>query len=323
MVSPPAAEKGLADVVAILELAVLAYLTIELGSQPTAYRLIVRVVTTTSLVAAGAALAGVALFYLGVGTDLVGGYGALVPSSDYARAQGPLQHPAELGSYCIFASAVVAQGGDAISDRLRRMTQAVLALTVVLTFSRAVLGFALAAIIRSPRVPRLRAAAAAAAVLAVALMATLTVFKVSLDPSRPFDAKLQTDVESVRSQELRASVETFAEHPLFGTGPRTLPGEAAGYGPRQAHNTPVGVAATLGLPALVALIVLLVALWRGRERPTNMATWGGLAGLGVDGLGQDIENFRHVWVLIGLAGASPGREAEVRPAADAERRAAC
>jgi hypothetical protein len=28
-----------------------------------------------------------------------------------------------------------------------------------------------------------------------------------------------------------------------------------------------------------------------------------LAGLGLDGLGQDVEDFRHVWVALGLADA--------------------
>jgi hypothetical protein len=34
-----------------------------------------------------------------------------------------------------------------------------------------------------------------------------------------------------------------------------------------------------------------------------------LAGIGLDGLGQDAEDFRHVWVALGLADASR-REAE-------------
>ena len=59
----------------------------------------------------------------------------------------------------------------------------------------------------------------------------------------------------------------------------------------------------MGIPALLVLIAFLAVIWRDRSRPTNRATWGGLAGLGVDGLGQDIEHFRHVWVLIGLAWA--------------------
>jgi hypothetical protein len=63
------------------------------------------------------------------------------------------------------------------------------------------------------------------------------------------------------------------------------------------------VAATLGIPAVGLLTLLVVVLWRGRRRPTPKATWSGLAGLGIDGLGQDIEHFRHLWVLLGIADA--------------------
>ncbi len=38
-------------------------------------------------------------------------------------------------------------------------------------------------------------------------------------------------------------------------------------------------------------------------RPTSIAIWSGIAGLGIEALAQDVEDFRHLWVLIGLAGA--------------------
>jgi len=72
------------------------------------------------------------------------------------------------------------------------------------------------------------------------------------------------------------------------------------------------VAATLGLPALAGLALAVWALWRARARPTDLATWGMLAGLGLDGLGQDVEDFRHVWVALGLA--DDGRDTPERPA---------
>ncbi len=56
----------------------------------------------------------------------------------------------------------------------------------------------------------------------------------------------------------------------------------------------------VGLPALAALIVMLVLLWRSRRRPTDLALWSALAGTALDGLAQDIDHFRHVWVLLGL-----------------------
>jgi len=54
---------------------------------------------------------------------------------------------------------------------------------------------------------------------------------------------------------------------------------------------------------LCALIATLVLLWRSRRRPTDVALWSALAGIGIDGLAQDIDHFRHVWVLLGLLGS--------------------
>jgi hypothetical protein len=295
------------DFVGAAALATIAFLTSRFAADREAFQLIVLVVAVTSMLVVGAALLGLVLFYADVETALVGGYGALVGSSDYARVQAALIHPALLGSYCVFASAVIAQGEEVLPRRLRQAAQVALAVTVVLTFSRAILGFALATLIRLADSPRRRAVAAAAAIACIASMVVLSFAAISLDPSHPFDLRVSTAREPVRSQELTAAIDTAGEHPLLGTGPGSLPGEAEGFGRRQAHNTPVGVAATLGIPALLVLLAFLGLLWRDRSRPTNRATWGGLAGLGLDGLGQDVEHFRHVWVMIGLAWAQSRR----------------
>ena len=52
-----------------------------------------------------------------------------------------------------------------------------------------------------------------------------------------------------------------------------------------------------------ALVLLAVALWRARTRPTDRTTFGLLAALALDGLGQDVEDFRHLWIALGLADA--------------------
>ena len=59
----------------------------------------------------------------------------------------------------------------------------------------------------------------------------------------------------------------------------------------------------------MSIAFLISAMWRGRVRPTDLAIWGGLAGLAVDGLTQDIEEFRHVWVMLGLAMAQTTADA--------------
>ena len=102
-------------------------------------------------------------------------------------------------------------------------------------------------------------------------------------------------------QAASTAIAALVRHPLFGTGLGTSPGQYRGV-PFDAHCTPVNIAATLGLPALIAFSFIIASLWRRRTRPTDLAAWGGMAGLALDGLAQDVEDFRHVWVMIGLCG---------------------
>jgi hypothetical protein len=99
-----------------------------------------------------------------------------------------------------------------------------------------------------------------------------------------------------------SSFGTLVAHPWLGTGPGTSPGLRDGQ-PFDAHFTPLNVAATLGLPALLGFVLVPIGLWWRRARPTDLATWAMLAGLALESLGHDIEDFRHVWVAFGLAAA--------------------
>jgi hypothetical protein len=122
-----------------------------------------------------------------------------------------------------------------------------------------------------------------------------------LNPSRPWQARV-VDTPSPRRLAVASAADTLAARPLFGSGPGNLPARR-GREPFDAHLTPLSVAATLGLPALAALVLLVAALWRERSRPTDRVSWGLLAALALDGLGQDVEDFRHVWIALGQADA--------------------
>ena len=296
------------------ELVVLAALTARVAAAPAVRRQIVQVVAWTSLAVGAAAVAGVFLFLAGRPTPLVGSYGDLLPGA-YVRAQAGLPHPNLLASYCIFASAVVAHRDASLPAALRRVTQTLLALTVMFTFSRALLGFVLAFLVRRAVTPGRRRLAAAWALTSVAVLALLVHVNVALDPTRPWELSVQAGPSS-RQEAAVTAAETLASRPWFGCGPACSPGRRAGL-PFDAHLTPLNVAATLGLPALAFFTALPVLLWRARSRPTDRATWGLLAGLAVDALGQDVEDFRHLWIAFGLA-AAPGSS----PAAfnDNERR---
>jgi hypothetical protein len=300
LASDPRPASGPAKLLGLGMLVALMVVTADMARRPGMPRAIGRTVAVTSLLTAVAAVVGVALSATGLITPLVGTCGDLLPGR-LARAQAGFPHPNLLASYCIFASGVVGWRSAGLSRGLRRIVQAALVVTVLLTFSRAILAFALAAALRHATSPRRRTFAKALAAVLLVVMAGLTVVNVTFSPTRPWAPDLR-EGPSPRIEATATSLETLGLHPLLGTGPGTSPGRR-GQRPFDAHLTPLNVAATLGIPALLGLLLVPLALWRARRRPTDRALWGLLAGLALDGCTQDIEDFRHVWVALGLADA--------------------
>jgi hypothetical protein len=300
LVASPRAGSGPAKLLGMAMLAALFVVTSEMMRRPGMSAAIGRTLAATAFLSALAAIAGVLLALFGRTTPLVGPCGDLLPGP-VSRAQAGFPHPNLLASFCVFASAVVAREDAGLTRWMRRLVQAALTAAVLLTTSRAILAFALSAAIRHAATPgRRRFAKALAAVLVVA-MAALTLVNLVMNPARPWEARV-LDSPSPRLEAAATSLDTLARHPWFGSGPGSLPG-LRGRLPFDAHFTPLNVAATLGLPALGALVLLAVALWRARTRPTDRTTWGLVAALALDGLGQDVEDFRHLWIALGLADA--------------------
>ena len=296
------------NVVLAGELIAIAVLTADYAVGRRERNAIVWVIMLGALLTAALAALGLALFYLDVDTRLTGVYGEQFIASDaYARVRAGFSTPPLLASYCIFAAAVMAMDSD-VPRRLRRATELSTAVVVLTTLSRAIVGFFVAMAIRAAAARRTRAATALAclaAAAAVAVIAALTVGRLHLDPTRPSTLSYTVPDPGNRREAFVTSLEALGDRPLLGEGPGALTGENRGL-PFRAHFTPLNVAATAGLPALVALATALVLLWLRRSRPTDVAIWSGFAGLAIDGLAQDIDHFRHVWVLIGLAAASVG-----------------
>jgi hypothetical protein len=94
----------------------------------------------------------------------------------------------------------------------------------------------------------------------------------------------------------------LSAHPWLGVGPGHAPAVVDGA-PFEAHCTPLDIAATLGLPALAAFVAMVVLLWT-KTAPHDPVLWSGLVALGLDGLTEDVADFRHLWVLFGLAASS-------------------
>jgi hypothetical protein len=260
-----------------------------------------RTIAVTSVLMAVAAAAGVFMSGYGRITPLVGTCGDLLPGP-LSRAQAGFPHPNMLASFCVFAYGVVAREDSGLSRRFRQVVIGALALTVLLTTSRAILAFALAVAIRHATTPARRRVAWGVAAAMVAAMIGFTLVNVTFYPLRPWEAELR-EGPSVRLQSATTAFETLVAHPLFGSGLGSSPGKR-GPLPFDAHLTPLNVAGSLGLPALAGLGFAVFCLWRARARPTDLALWGMLAGLGLDGLGQDVEDFRHVWIALGLADAN-------------------
>jgi hypothetical protein len=243
---------------------------------------------------------GLLLFWVGDSTSLVDSYSSYFGSSDlFTRVAAGFFSPPLLGSFCIFASAIVAVPDNGLSHRVRRITQIALGLLVCATVSRAALAFAAAFVVReaaSRGTVRARRLAAALVAAIVVVLVALSVAPLSLDPLRPSSSK--GDINP-RLAFVKTSAHTFAQHPLLGEGPGSL--TARWNGERfRAHLTVLNVAATTGILSLGVLLGVIVVLWRRRARPTNNALWSGLLGLGLDSLTGDIEHFRHFWILVGM-----------------------
>src|SRR4029450_10999823 len=175
-----------------------------------------------SLVTALAALVGVVLSGFGILTPLVGTCGDLLPGP-LSRAQAGFPHPNLLASFCVFAYGVVAREDSGLSRRWRRRAGGALALSVLLTTSRAILAFGLAAAIRHATTPLRRRFAWSLAIAPVAWLLGLTLVNQTSQPLPPGELQVRPG-PSVRPEAARSSLATLAAHPWFGSGLGSSPG---------------------------------------------------------------------------------------------------
>ncbi|MEJ7784589.1 MAG: O-antigen ligase family protein [Solirubrobacteraceae bacterium] len=293
---------ALKSVVLVTELACFALLTADLAGETEVQRALAWTMLGSVVMTFVLAVIGLGLFYAGYRTGLLGVYGEQYERSDrYARVTAGFYSPPLLASWCIAASAVIAWPRGGLPTRWRVAGEVMVIALVITTFSRAVVALAAVYAIRWAGRDRSRVPIAiAVCTAAVLLLVALTVGRLHLDPTRPSSITYEIPDPGNRREAAATSWATFKAHPWFGSGPGSYPGLNRGFEFR-AHLTPLNVAATVGLPALVALAGMWSWLWRHRSRGTDLAIWAGVAGLTIDGLAQDIEHFRHVWLIVGLA----------------------
>jgi hypothetical protein len=120
-----------------------------------------------------------------------------------------------------------------------------------------------------------------------------------------------------------SAARTAAAHPLIGSGPMAEVAWVGWPGPDDpprgwtAHLTPLDLAASAGIPAALLFVILFAYALRragqARESPFGDAMWVGLWATAFDALMVDVEHFRHVWLLLGLAIGSADRKFSKHP----------
>ena len=135
-------------------------------------------------------------------------------------------------------------------------------------------------------------------------------------------ASLRLDVHGraepgIRWRIAASALERAAAHPLFGVGPDA--GAARAGWPRSsdplhawdAHSTLLDLAATRGLPAAALFAAAAALAWRASRRgPPDEARTALRVALGAvlfDALTIDAGDFRHLWLLLGLANSRGAR----------------
>jgi O-Antigen ligase len=240
---------------------------------------------------------------------------------------------------CVLTAAVPFAITACSSKRVRSwcLDAAVMILAAALTFSHAIAGFAVAAVIAiwpalAPRAMLRRAAVGAAVTIVLALnfAATISIRSVSIGDvgfadtssyhhaidshtTRLGDVAVTYDVMSY-ARIKQVAWRAFIEHPIAGIGldrfhSATIRAFEEGalpslYREIDPHSALLGRMAECGIIGGITLMALWI-VWAGMARevsasPIGYAAGAALAGLIVSSLNADVMNFRFVWVLAGL-----------------------
>lgn len=270
---------------------------------PESARTVRRALVLAALVAALTGVVAAVLFYCGVKTPLLNIFGDLQPGH-YPRVRGTMIRANMMAT--VVASGLILlwfERGLLPQPWLRWLVLGLGAVAMLFSFSRTIVPLVLAIAgveLWRRQGPRwlLLAWAGAACLSAAALWVSIR-YQVVLNPMRPWAVDVLA-VDGTRFAIWRDAVATLATHPLVGAGPG-IP-VAEGW---TAHNTWLNLWAGLGVVPLVAFAYLIAAaLARAvAARATGLAA--ALAVALVGSVYTDIEDMRHIWLLIGLALAIP------------------
>lgn len=280
-----------------VELAVIGWMAVCASAHGA--RSLRRALVIAATIAAVAAVAGVVLFYAGIDSPLLNIYGDLV-ADDYPRVRGTMVGANMMASVVATGFLLLWFEAKLIpSIWARRLIFTIGSVALLFSFSRTI-----AAIVvvlagaellrhRSPRWLRLAWVGAALAT-AVALWVSMR-YHVVLNPLAPWAVEV-LDADGPRFVLWRDGVATLSENPIFGIGPGNLVANG-----RPAHNTWINLWAGIGIAPLAAFAFLISAALVAAIRFPLAGVACALIVALIDSLHTDMEDMRHVWLLIGIA----------------------
>ena len=248
-----------------------------------------------AIVGALTGLAGVVLFYLGEQSALLNHYGDLVPGN-YPRIRGTCVKANMLATVLATGLVLVrAEGNDSLGAGWRTAITLLLGVALFFTFSRTWLTVAAGLLVLhalQSESARLRLAAAAATVLTIVLLLITARYNIVIEPTRFWQATISTD-PATRWVIWGGAIDTIVTNPLFGVGPG-----AAASNSWSAHLVWLNLWAVLGVAPLCGFAIGCYRAMRRYRFELGIAVALGVMLL--DGFTRDIEDMRHLWVMMGL-----------------------
>lgn len=269
---------------------------------PGSARLLRRALVLAAGLAALTGVVGAALFYAGVETQLLNIYGDL-EAGDYPRVRGTMIRANMMATVVATGLILLWCEPGLLRPWPRWLVFGLGAVAMLFSFSRTLVPLALAVagveLWRRRSAVWMRLAWVGAACLAAAAIWISIRYEVVLNPMEPWAVEVLAD-DGTRFAIWRDAVVTLAANPLVGIGPGVPVAE--GW---TAHNTWLNLWAGLGIVPMAAFAYLMLA---GLARAVPARAVGvavALAAALVGSVYTDIEDMRHVWLLIGLALAAP------------------
>ena len=291
------------------ELAALGWMAV--CASPNGARWLRRALVVAAVLAALTAMAGLVVFFSGIaGYDAAGRpsspllyiHGALV-SDNYPRPRGTLVTGAMLTSIVATGFALLWFERDLVpGPRARRLIYGLCAVALFFAFSRSIVTFAMVLVAvelwrrDSPRWAR--GAYMAVAVVYVAALAVSLRYHVVLNPMEPWAVDVLAE-DGDRFGRWRIAAAVAVHNPIVGVGP-SLGGGAGVAAGWSAHNTWLNLWAGLGIVPLAAFALLMIASLRSAIRSRSPGLICALVFALIESSYSDIEDMRHVWLLIGI-----------------------